>query len=95
MQIRMYGVSGPVVVVLHGGPGAIGYMAPVGRGLADSFRVLEPFQRGSRGEPLTVAQHISDLHGVVKSQCGPERPAIVDSSWGAMLALAYAAAHPD
>jgi len=95
MQIRMYGVSGPVVVVLHGGPGAIGYMAPVGRGLADSFRVLEPFQRGSGGEPLTVAQHITDLHGVVKSQCGPERPAIVGSSWGAMLALAYAAAHPD
>ncbi|MCL4401125.1 MAG: alpha/beta hydrolase, partial [Acidobacteria bacterium] len=94
MRVRSYGNSGPVVVVLHGGPGAPGYMAPVARGLADSFRVLEPFQRASGGEPLTVPRHISDLHELIAS-CGKARPALVGSSWGAMLALAYAAAHPD
>jgi len=82
------------VVVLHGGPGAAGYMAPVARGLANSFRVLEPWQRGSGGEPLTVARHVADLHELVESRCGGVRPGLVGSSWGAMLALAYAAAHP-
>ena len=93
-QIRTYGTSGPVVVVLHGGPGAPGYVAPVARALADWFRVLEPFQRGSGGEPLTVARHVADLHELVESGCGGGRPALVGHSWGAMLALAYAGAHP-
>lgn len=69
-------------------------MAPVARGLADSFRVLEPFQRGSGAEPLTVARHIADLDELVRSGSGGARPALIGSSWGAMLALAYAAAHP-
>jgi pimeloyl-ACP methyl ester carboxylesterase len=69
-------------------------MAPVARGIADTFHVLEPFQRGSGREPLTVARHIADLHELVELHCDNERPALVGSSWGAMLALAYAAAHP-
>lgn len=44
-------------------------MAPVARGLADSFRVLEPFQLRSAIEPLTVARHVADLHELV-SRCG-------------------------
>ena len=69
MRVRTYGTSGPPVVVLHGGPGTPGGMAPVARGLADSFRVLEPFQRGSGGEPLTVARHVADLHELAESRC--------------------------
>ena len=95
IQVRDYGASGPSVVLLHGGPGAAGYMAPVARRLADSFRVLEPLQRRSGDEPLTVARHVADLNDVVESYCGPTRPALVGHSWGAMLALSYAAAHPD
>ena len=94
VRIGTYGSSGPTVIVLHGGPGAAGYMAPVARGLADLFRVLEPWQRGSGGAPLTVARHVADLHELVEAHCGEARPALVGSSWGAMLALAYAAAHP-
>ncbi|HEY3174922.1 MAG TPA: alpha/beta hydrolase [Candidatus Polarisedimenticolia bacterium] len=93
MRVRGHGTSGPLVVLLHGGPGAPGYLAPVARELADSFRILEPFQRGSSGEPLTVARHVEDLHELVRRR--PDaRPALVGHSWGAMLALAYAAAHP-
>jgi pimeloyl-ACP methyl ester carboxylesterase len=69
-------------------------MAAVARELAGSFRVLEPWQRGSGAQPLTVGQHIADLHEVVQAHCPGERPALVGSSWGAMLALAYAAAYP-
>lgn len=51
-------------------------------------------QRGSGGEPLTVARHVADLHELVQSCCPAVRPALLGSSWGAMLALAYAAEYP-
>lgn len=95
IDVRRYGSDGPTVIVLHGGPGAPGYMAPVARALADAFVVLEPLQRPSGGEPLTVARHVEDLDEVVRSLGAGARPALVGSSWGGMLALAYAAAHPD
>ncbi len=65
------------------------------RGLGDRFRVLEPWQRRSGGEALTVAGHVGDLHELIESRCEGVRPALVGESWGAMLALAYAAAHPE
>jgi pimeloyl-ACP methyl ester carboxylesterase len=68
-------------------------MEPVARGLAHWFRVFEPLQRGSGGEPLTVARHVADLGELVAS-CHPA-PALVGHSWGAMLALAFAAARPE
>ncbi len=95
MRTNSHGSSGPWVVVLHGGPGTPGQMAPVARRLAAACRVLEPHQRGSGGEALTVARHVADLDALVEKHCRGQKPALVGSSWGAMLALAYAAAHPD
>ncbi len=94
MRVRTYGTLGPWVIVLHGGPAAAGNAAPIARGLASSFHVLEPWQRGSGGEPLTVARHVADLDALVTARCREGPPALVGESWGAMLALAYAAAHP-
>jgi pimeloyl-ACP methyl ester carboxylesterase len=94
LRVREYGRDGPVVIVLHGGPGAPGYMAPVARGLADQFRVLEPLQRGGNAPSLLVADHIADLRLVIETYCSGARPALVGSSWGAMLGLAFAAAYP-
>jgi pimeloyl-ACP methyl ester carboxylesterase/adenylate cyclase class IV len=94
IRVREYGESGPRVLVLHGGPGAPGSMAPVARGLAGSFRVLEPLQRRSGREPLTVARHVEDLAEVIRSRCADGAVAVVGHSWGAMLALAHAAAYP-
>ena len=91
LKVRSYGSSGPQVIVVHGGPGACGSMAPVARALADSFRVLEPFQSGLA---TTVADHVADLHEVVEASTNSTAPALVGHSWGAMLSLAYAAAHP-
>lgn len=87
--MRRYGTEGPPVAVLHGGPGAPGSAASLARDLADGFRVLEPRQRRAGGEPLTVARHVEDLAGVL-----PKGAALVGHSWGAMLALSFAAAHP-
>lgn len=95
LRTYTYGTSGPAVIVLHGGPGAVGSAAPVARGLAEWFRVLEPWQRGSGDEPLTVARHVEDLHELLESRGDRPQPALVGLSWGAMLALAYAAAHPE
>ena len=67
LRVREYGTSGPLVVAIHGGPGTPGGMAQVARTLADQFRVLEPLQRHSDAEPLTVARHVEDLHKVVET----------------------------
>ena len=95
MRVRTYGDAGPLVLVVHGGPGALGDMAPVARGLADTFGVIEPWQRTAAEQPLTVDRHVADLETVVESHCRDERFAVVGHSWGAMLALAWAAACPD
>jgi pimeloyl-ACP methyl ester carboxylesterase len=89
VQFREYGPgTGPPVVVLHGGPGAIGSAGSLARLVADPAHVLEPWQRAT-----TVADHIGDLHAFVTARCD-RLPVLVGHSWGAMLALAYAAAHP-
>lgn len=95
LRVRRYGAGGPLTIVLHGGPAATGNAAPIARELADAFRVLEPFQRGSGGDPLSVSTHIADLRGIIAALAGGERPVLMGESWGAMLALAYAAAHPE
>jgi pimeloyl-ACP methyl ester carboxylesterase len=95
IQYRTYGNSGPLVIVVHGGPATPGSIAPAARGLAGCCRIIEPWQCGSGSEPLTVAQHIEDLHKTIEQLCGTEKPILVGHSWGAMLILAYAAAHPD
>jgi pimeloyl-ACP methyl ester carboxylesterase len=96
LKIRRYGSAGPMVIVLHGGPAAAGSAEELARGLSDGFRVIEPWQRGSGGdEPLSVARHVADLHELVRRVGDEHPPALVGESWGAMLALAYAARHPD
>ncbi len=95
MRFKEYGTAGRRVIVIHGGPAATGHAAPVAKELSDSFRVLEPHQRGSSDTPLTVATHIADLKDLIETQCCEEKPALVGESWGAMLTLGFAAAHND
>ena len=96
IEYRTYGSSGPWAILLHGGPGAAGYLAPVARELAGSFRVIEPFQRrGSAEKPVTIVDHIENLRELIAAQCGQERPALAGHSWGAMLGLCYAARYTD
>lgn len=94
LRVRVHGSAGPAVVVLHGGPAAVGGAAGLAAGLADRFRVFEPWQRGSGETPLTVARHVADLHDLIGALDLPRAPVMVGESWGAMLALAHAAAHP-
>ncbi|HKA93757.1 MAG TPA: alpha/beta hydrolase [Acidimicrobiia bacterium] len=89
IEVRTYaGRDGPVVV-LHGGPGAPGSAAALAAPLAPEFEVWEPRQRRSGDAPLTVERHVTDLHDVAASAT-----TVVGHSWGAMLALSYAARYP-
>ena len=89
IEVRTYaGRDGPVVV-LHGGPAAPGSVAGLAAPLAPEFEVWEPFQRRSGVVELTVDRHVTDLHDVA---AGADK--IVGHSWGAMLALSYAARYP-
>jgi pimeloyl-ACP methyl ester carboxylesterase len=63
-------------------------MAPVARGLAQSYCVVEPFQRGSGAERFSVARHVADLHEIITVCTPASHPALIGASWGAMLALA-------
>ena len=90
IEVRRWGSSGPLVALLHGGPGAAGDLADLARALAPRFRVLEPLQRRSGEAPLTVARHVADLAEVLP---GPVH--VVGHSWGAMLGLSFAAAYPE
>lgn len=94
-RIRFHGDHGPQVIVLHGGPGAPGCAVRLAQGLSSDFRVIEPWQRRSGETPLTVAVHVEDIHNLILARFKDEKPALVGSSWGAMLALAYAAEHSD
>jgi pimeloyl-ACP methyl ester carboxylesterase len=94
VPVKRYGPNGRPVVVVHGGPGAPGGASLLAEALADPLHVLEPWQRTSSEIPLTVAQHIEDLANVISHEIPGEKPALVGESWGAMLALAFASAHP-
>jgi pimeloyl-ACP methyl ester carboxylesterase len=93
IEIRFHGERGPFVVLLHGGPGAAGQMGTVGRRLGGRFRVVEPLQRRSGEVPLTLARHVADLGEVLRGPLGEGPLRLVGFSWGAMLALTYAARH--
>lgn len=95
VPVKRYGPDGRPVVVIHGGPGAQGGASLLAQELADPLLVLEPWQRMSSDVPLTVAQHIEDLANMIAEEIPGETPALVGESWGAMLALAFASAHPE
>jgi pimeloyl-ACP methyl ester carboxylesterase len=79
--VRKYGQPPYKIAVLHGGPGAPGYMAPVARELSSNRGVLEPLQTRDSVEGQ-VEELIEQLNN------NAEKPVtLVGSSWGAALAL--------
>lgn len=90
--------TGPPVVLLHGGPGLWDYLAPLAALLDGEFTVVRFDQRGcgrstGRGGPFTIAQAVDDTDEV-RSALGFSRWSLAGHSWGAELALRYAARYP-
>jgi len=85
---RKYGVPPFNIVVVHGGPGACGEMAPVARGLSSGFGVLEPLQTA-----ITIDGQVKELEEAIRTHGNPP-VALVGHSWGAWLAFILAAKNP-
>lgn len=85
----MYGKRPYSVVLVHGGPGAAGEMAPVAVELSSEFGVLEPLQRAK-----TIEGQIEELAGLLESTA--HLPCfLVGYSWGAWLSFMTTAYYPD
>jgi proline iminopeptidase len=93
--------SGPILVCHPGGPGLPGAeLADLG-GLDDSLELLIPEPRGTGGStrPADAAaydfeHYVADLEEL-RVHLGQERIDLLGFSHGGMVAMAYAAAHPD
>ncbi len=89
MTVRKYASAPYRIAVLHGGPGAPGYMAPVARELSSKRGVVEPLQSAA-----TLDGQIQELKNQLTANC--DLPAtLIGSSWGAVLALLLAAHQPE
>lgn len=86
----------PAAVLVHGGPGMWDYLGPVAR-LLPGISTLRYDQRGcgrSGADPdLRMERYVADLEEL-REFAGVERWAVFGHSFGARLALAYAARHP-
>jgi pimeloyl-ACP methyl ester carboxylesterase len=86
---RKYGTLPIQVVILHGGPGAIGEMTPVAKKLASFCAVLEPFQT-----KLSLQEELLFLKDLLKKEAKP--PVIlIGHSFGAWVALLFSAQFPE
>ena len=93
--------AGPLVVVLHGGPGAShDYLLPQYDLLAQGRSLLYYDQRGggqspvSRDTPVGWREHVADLEAI-RAQLGVERLTVCGYSWGGLLAVLYFIEHPE
>jgi len=87
INYRTYGQPPYKIAVLHGGPGAPGYMAPVARELSNLTGVLEPLQTKDSldGQIAELNRQLTNLSDTPVT--------LIASSWGVILALFLAAEH--
>jgi proline iminopeptidase len=100
LYTRLIG-AGPPVVVLHGGPGADhGYLLPQYDLLARGRALFYYDQRGGgrstvpREIPVGWLEHVADLEAL-RVRWRLDRLTLLGYSWGGLLAVLYALAHPD
>jgi proline iminopeptidase len=94
--------SGTPAIFLSGGPGCeVDYLVPAAEFLPSTYQRLFLEQRGTgRSMPVAVNEQTMTLRLVVEDlealrvHLRQERLLLVGHSWGGMLAMAYAAAHP-
>ena len=98
---RRVGDGGPVVVALHGGPGAShDYLRPQFDALAHGRTILYYDQRGGGQSPvppdvpLDWRAHVADLAAIAGGAV-PAPLTLLGFSWGGLLALLFALEHPD
>jgi proline iminopeptidase len=94
--------SGDPIIVVHGGPGLDhGYLRPGLDVLASSHSLVYYDQRGTGrsdfpldSASINLAKFVSDIDDL-RQVLGYERVTVLGHSFGGLIALAYAKAHPD
>jgi pimeloyl-ACP methyl ester carboxylesterase len=89
--------SGTPVVLLHGLVGSIAYLRPLAERLAGTHRVIAPDIPGHGGTGLPAAMTVEACAHLLAEACaqlGVERPVVVGHSFGAPIAVAWAAQRP-
>ncbi len=88
-SFRKYGSAPFSLVLLHGGPGAAGELAPVARKLSEYTGVIEALQTIYSIEGL-----LEETRTIIKDHA--QRPVILAGhSWGAWLGVLFTAKYPD
>jgi proline iminopeptidase len=94
---------GEPIIVLHGGPGLDqSYLLPQMEELAKHYSVTFYDQRGSgrsiktpmNNDLISVPQFVKDLDAL-RAKLGYEKFILIGHSWGGLLAMNYAIAHPE
>lgn len=85
---RIYGKSPYNIVVVHGGPGGPGQMAPVAKRLAKTKGVIEALQTKD-----SIKGQTSELKSIINRKANAP-VTLIGHSWGAMLCCILAAQNP-
>ena len=80
LSYKKYGQKPYRVIVLHGGPGAVGQAAPLARAISMQMGVVEHLQQGHSIEKLK-----REIKGIINREALAET-ILVGHSWGAWLA---------
>jgi pimeloyl-ACP methyl ester carboxylesterase len=88
-SVRKHGTPPYKAAVLHGGPGAPGYMASVARELSKDCGVLEPLQTKD-----SIDGQVEELKHQI-TEYAHDTLILIGSSWGAVLALFLASRYPE
>ena len=95
-----YGGDGSTLICMHGVIGNAWNWYTVAAGIRDRRRVLALDFRGygesqwSGSHDYTTSDHVADLGAFIES-LGEDRVDLMGSSWGALVAIQYAADNPD
>jgi pimeloyl-ACP methyl ester carboxylesterase len=85
---RKYGDAPFKIIVIHGGPGAPGEMAPVAEELSSNYGVLEPLQtKDSIEGQIEELKSLLDIYSSIPVN-------LIGWSWGAWLAFIFTAKYP-
>jgi pimeloyl-ACP methyl ester carboxylesterase len=101
LHVRIAGdpKAGDVLIAIHGGPGnSSDYMISLEQLASAELTVVNYDQRGTGqstepSEGYTMDNYIADLEAV-RQAVGAERVDLLGHSWGGLVALRYAVAHP-
>lgn len=88
-MVRKYGKKPYNIVVLHGGPGALGSAAGLSRLLSGKYGILEPMQ-----SKYSIGELEEELLDQIKANC-PGKVILAGHSWGAWLAGLFAERYPE